>query len=352
MIFINQFRIIFWKNWKLFKKRSSLFFCAFEIFYTFVLIGTLSIRHKIKYYDEPIPNSIPEYPEFDPEVLLLNNNVMSIVRNEIAFVINNNQTDISKEEFVSSIMKDEVLSKIFKGKSHIFNDETEFEQYTLQEDYKNTIMCLIIFNQSYTNYTIRTQADAVINPDENPIWEEGCSPYELMYNRIFIFIQMAIDNAILQWKTNHAIDGYRINIGILSKHSYTDRKSYQREFDGLAPYILFICIGQFFHISNRLMEEKESGTRDGLIAIGAHPFLMWFTWHIIYTPQFLAILIIFMLFDPSLVFRAINPILFGILIIAYAFSMFNLSVIISTVIKKNSNDLSFFVFVYCFHDFI
>jgi len=40
-MFTEQFKIILWKNWKIFKRRSSLFSCFFEIFFTFLILATL-----------------------------------------------------------------------------------------------------------------------------------------------------------------------------------------------------------------------------------------------------------------------------------------------------------------------
>jgi len=158
------------------------------------------------------------------------------------------------------------------------------------------------------------------------------------YNNVFIYIQKAVDNAIIQLKTGGAVKGYNYAIGKLSEPpTYYNSKINEKivnRFDGLGPYIMFIIIGQIFHLSNRLMEEKENKTREGLIAVGANPYLLSFVWEIIYLPLSFFLMCMMYIFNPCNIIRTLNPLLYFSLMIFYTISMYSIVVIIASLVKR------------------
>ena len=51
--FSQQFKTILWKNWKIFNKKTSFFFCVFELFYTFLIVTVLcKFKYIYKYKSE------------------------------------------------------------------------------------------------------------------------------------------------------------------------------------------------------------------------------------------------------------------------------------------------------------
>jgi len=108
----------------------------------------------------------------------------------------------------------------------------------------------------------------------------------------------------------------------------------QKNFNRFGPYLLFIIIGQIFHLSSHLMKEKENKTKEGLIIVGANPYLLSFTWALIYFPLSLILTTMVYLVDPSHVMSSINIFLYCLLSIFYIFSMYCIVVVICNIIKK------------------
>jgi len=250
-----------------------------------------------------------------------------------------------------------------------FDNEKLLEEF-VNNDPNDSILCGIVFNNDdYTDYSIRIKGNYIVDSKEEPIWnyaksrrmeysvsdqwtsgtgdkENYNNPVESdKYKMVFIYIQMAVDNAIIQMKTHNTVHGLSAKIGKLSKSSifYSSKSEImnERQFYGMAPYLLLLCVGQFFHIINRLMDEVEDKTKEGLISIGAHPFNLWFTWEIIYFPLSIITLFFFMIFDYSNIVGSINPIIFVSYYIFYVISMYNVAVIISLLIKKTKTVLVF-----------
>ena len=288
----------------------------------------------------------------------------------IAFVLPSNQTSYNTDIFVSDVMNDPNIKEATSIKSIQFDSEEKLEKF-IREDSNDSILCGIVFDDdNFTNYSIRIKGSNIVNSKEDPIWDYAKSRkgeivksmFYLTKNRystdnlngkvesdkytsLFIYIQIAVDNAIIQMKTDHQIQGLSLEIGKFSKAAIKYNSSIngdnKREFSGIAAYAMFLCIGQFFHISSHLMTEKENKVKEGLISIGTNPFLLWFTWEIIYIPQSIVIILLYMFFDTSKIIGGINPILLFIILVAYAISFFNLAVIISNLIKKPRTVLVF-----------
>lgn len=250
----------------------------------------------------------------------------------IGFVLpkNQNMTDIDGENFVSSIMDNSVFSVVgFPIFSKLFDTEQQLLDHVSNE-VKNYFLCGVIFGDSYTDYTISISGKDIIDSKIEPfsnIVEAGKNNYK----NLFIHIQSAIDNAIIQWKTKNKINGINISMGVLSEPSV--EPPVEIKFDRLGPYLIFIIIGQIFHLSNHLMEEKENKIKEGLVIVGADPHFLTFSWTLIYFPLsifLISMVLVFILFIPS----TINIILYYLLLLSYSIAMYSIVVILANLIKK------------------
>ena len=260
----------------------------------------------------------------------------------IAFVLpNNNSLDVDGDTFISSVMDNPELKNLDGLTPRKFDNEKSLEDF-FSNDEEGTIFCGVVFNDDYTNYSIRIKGTEIVDSKADPVWDPNKNKIHkssYKYTNIFIYIQMAIDNAIIKMKTNNMVHGLSASIGSYSEGYFIFNK--ERELNGIAAFIMYLCIGQFFHISNRLMEEVEDKTKEGLISIGTNPIHLWCTWEIIYLPLSIIILALFMVFDPSKILGTINPLIFIFYYLFYVISMYNVAVIISLFVKKTKVVLVF-----------
>ncbi|OUM68963.1 hypothetical protein PIROE2DRAFT_3191 [Piromyces sp. E2] len=311
--FAQQFKIILWKNYKIFKQKTTIFFSAFEIFFTFLIVCTLSIRSKEEiFYDKE--SSIPAMNTY--EVFARQNEVNHEYDNTIgslAFVLPSNSTfGISGDEFISLVMNNPSLKFASELKSMKFNSEEELTNFVNDKKSDKIILAGIVFGDDYTDYTIRIKGNKIVDSKEKPIndfsdsrrseyieylpWVRGYEYKHIgithadFYAKAYVFIQNAIDNVIIQLKTNGKVMGYTVDIGKLSKpaifYDSNHKEENRKTFDGYGPYIAFLFIGQILHIN-------------GLVSIGASSYLLWLTWEIIYLPISIILLALSILFDPA-----------------------------------------------------
>jgi len=322
MLFIDQFKIILWKNFKLFKKRTRAFIVGGEIIITIMIICTLAVRNtEVKTYE--ISKSIPPIEN--------NYRFYSFLRvspgDSLAFVFPKNQSIIDGKNFLNLFLNDTVIAPIVDkntGQKYInikeFDSEQQLEEFN-NNDRSDKIIAALVFDKDYMNYSIRVKSNLIPSPKESPISNYGkFRQFEMLrinqYDNVFVPLQMATDRVLIKLKTGGHSNGYTAKIGELSKPSVfnipSEEESRENSFDGFAPYIAFFFVGQMIHLSNRLMEEKESGTREGLISVGVHRMILWLTWMIIYLPISLIIIIFVLAFDISNTLATVNFLLFGI----------------------------------------
>ncbi|KAL6631960.1 hypothetical protein U3516DRAFT_837123, partial [Neocallimastix sp. 'constans'] len=327
--FSKQFKTILWKNWKIFRKKFSIFSISFELFFTFLIVATLSIKQE---------KGIPWY-EFtegteatDIRDTLFIENDEGVNERYIGFVLpkNQNTTNIDGEAFVSEVMKNPIFQKEFRIYAKIYDTEHQLLDYVSKEG-RAYFLCGIIFGDNYTDYTISISGKDIIDPKIEPlsdIVEAGKNNYK----KLFIQIQYAIDNVIIQWKTNHKINGINVSFGVLSERPLEKPKIVK--FDRLGPYLIFIIIGQIFHLSNHLMKEKEDKIKEGLVVVGANPYFLSFSWTLIYFPLSLILITMVLIFDPCQITSTINIVLYYLLLLCYIIAMYSIVIVLSNFVKK------------------
>jgi len=392
MPILNQFAIIFWKNWKIFKNNPlSIVFYLLEVYIAIVIISILALREGKRY-------EFPEEGKTDLQNVYSYNSFTNKnpSADTIYFVLPNNQSTISGEEFVNRFKNDPNIIKIIKESTSMSTDNFKFITlpsendlwYLNKLDKNNKIIAGVVFGQDYTDYTIRIKGNKIVDSDEPPISNYAESRrseygeddrkinridfaafysnvetdipdlhnYILLKNKIlyymgktkadtyintFIPIQIAIDNIIIQLKTNETVKGYSADIGKLSKppidYQINNEDNRKVSFSGYAVCIYMIFTGQIFSIMNQFMKEKESGIHDGLISVGANRIALWMTWIVIYLPFSIFTIIIILIADSAALFGkegSINYFLYFVYLILYAFSVFEMTICSCLVIRK------------------
>jgi hypothetical protein len=253
-LFTRQFKTILWKNWKIFKQKFSIFSICFELFVAFFIVATLSANKKSPTLYIDLPDGSEAYDTKESFEVTLDS--LAVTSRYIAFVLpqNHNVSNIDGDSFIETVMSDSIFQKEFPITSKKFDTEQQLI-YTVGNETLPYFLCAVIFGNDYTDYTISAYGKDVIDPNVDPLPEVDDYHLNNQYTKLFIQIQYAIDNAIIQWKTNHKVKGIRVSVGSLSEHKRTYPQT--RDFDGLAPYLIFIIIGQIFHLSNHLMEERK-----------------------------------------------------------------------------------------------
>ena len=280
---------------------------------------------------------------------------------EIGFVFPKGH-QISGEQFLSYFTEDQAMALTYSKNvtNIVFENEKELEKHS-NEDKDGRFIAGIVFGDDYTDYTIRIKGPNTVDTKVEPIGNYAKSrDSEIIdthswidkvrfkyvgitlgdvHKQILLPLQMALDRTIISMKTNGKINGYTAEVGKLSKPSIeymtSDEDNRQMSYSGYAPVIAFIFIGQVFHLGNRLMEDKESGTREGLITIGANRILLWLGWVLIYLPFSVIIMILAIVFDPPHLMDGINRIIFFVTLFLYALSIYELVVIFSLIAKKH-----------------
>ena len=314
------------------------------------------------------------------------------------FVLPEDQSLINGEDFLNRFKNDPNIVQAIKSfKNHNIHflplhTEEELEEIN-NKDKLDNILAGIVFNKDYTDYTIRIKYYDIVDSRETPVMDFGTSrksEYVNKYKEItrfdgkdfysylernevddynnykkfgqvilyykgntvadlykdtFIPIQMAIDNIVIQQITNGTIKGYTANVGKLSKpevnYMLDDEQNYRLSFndDSSIPYILFI--GPVIHLILKLMYEKKSGIKDGLISNGVNRILIWLTWIVIYIPFIVISIASVLCIEPRGLTNSINILLFFIILFLYGITVLEIIVILCLL----TNNGKFIVFI-------
>jgi len=369
MSFIKQFKIIFWKNWKIFRQRNVLFMLM-EVLITDIIICTLASKIKNdNHYDVlPYTSPVPVLPTYG----FTNSDIIGIVLPK--------NPSIDGQEFIHYFKQDKdiVLVDSYKKKYYrdlkiqTFENEQKLEEFS-KKDKQGSLIAGIVFGNDYTDYSIRIKGTNVLDSKEEPIDNYGRSrnsefieTYSLDYDKkyfnsgitkgdiysfTFVPLQMAVDRTILKYKTGGLVTGVNVSAGKLSKpkivYHLTEEENKEQSYAEYAPVIAFAFIGQVFHLCSQFMKEKESGTRDGLISIGANRILLWVTWMCVYLPFSILIMGFPVLVDPTETMGTVNRLLFFLISIIYAISIYEIAIIFCLFSQKTKTVTMLFCVFFC-----
>jgi len=228
------------------------------------------------------------------------------------------------------------------NESYLTNDEIE-----IIKSKNNDILAAVIFDKNtYYKYSIRIKSEKIVLPKAETVEQVGktnlvisrcvnrfephnCLANSGVYQVGFIPLQTAVDSAIITSKLNNTqnqrgtFERYRfndINVLLESDKFYIKPGKEEKEyaFSGHVILIPFLFIGQIFHLSNRIMEDKENKIKEGLVAVGAHRSLFWLGWELIYFPLSLITIVFTMIFNIGNILHNINFLLFIVQLLLYA----------------------------------
>jgi len=134
----------------------------------------------------------------------------------------------------------------------------------------SNLLAAVIFNDNYLNYTIRVHGELIVDPEENPITNYFESRIKNItkadtYTNIFSPLQLVIDQAIIQTKTNKGIK-LEYEVGKMSKVSLSlfkdqniskDLKITRQLLYSAVSLISMIFFVQLINIMKHILIEKE-----------------------------------------------------------------------------------------------
>ncbi|ORX41368.1 P-loop containing nucleoside triphosphate hydrolase protein [Piromyces finnis] len=281
----------------------------------------------------------------------------------VGFVLPNNNKDVTIIDNIIYNMKNNSLFDSLKSKS--FNSEKEMDDYAS----KNSLLAGIIFeSDDYLQYTIRVNGTDVPDPNADPIKDYGFGRYQIegknennesfdqimdKYMDVFLPVQVAVDQAIIQQKTNDNSFSLIHYIGKLGKPPIEYSFTKEKDASIISYYIGTSFIMTIITVIVFLVEEKENKTKDGLLMTGVHPTIFWASWLIIYTAIiFIIALLSTILFYFTKGFGNLNPLILFIAIFFYGISCCNISFLFSSFFKSvkaasNSVSVVAFLFIFC-----
>jgi len=299
-------------------------------------------------------------------------NPNKFLNGQIAFVLPKEQKELNGDKFIDNVMNHPQI-RINNNITPIkMNSEEEVFSYFNNNQNSNKLLAAVIFHENYYNYSIRINSKYIIDPKTKPVElaaktilgkekcfndaYDGCISDASVYQVGFTPLQIAVDSTIISLNLNDP------SKGIINKYIYKimnifnspkdlnvwEEDNEKKTYTSYVPLIPLIFIAQLFHLSSRIMEEKESGIKEGLIAIGARRSLFWFSWEIIYFPVSVITILFIMVLNPLNMFSYISPLLFFVHMLLYAVSIYQLIVIFTYFFKKSSTYTIFLIVFFIF----
>ena len=292
-----------------------------------------------------------------------------LLEGQIGFVLPKDQKESDGDIFIAHVMSHpqiRINSNIVPIK---FNSEEEVFKYYNDEKNMNKLLAAVVFHDNYYNYDIRINDDYVTDPKAKAVELSGktvigkslcinmayyrCFSDASLYQVGFAPLQIAVDSAIISMNLKDSAKGpinkyfYKIMSTFYNPKDMNvlEEENEKNTYSTYVPLIPLIFIFQLIHVSNRIMEEKESGIKEGLIAIGAHRSLFWLSWEIMYFPISVITILFTMALNPLKIFSHISPILFFVHMFLYAVSLYQL-IVIFTHFFKRSRTFSIFLIVF------
>jgi len=349
-LYLHQLRCLLWKNYKI--KRLNNFYVnlTFEILFPFLLL--------LVFKNEGIKNL-----EFEKEksTLPVPMNDIHFYSGYVGFVIPNNlEENIDKEIFISNLKRNKIRSNDSKSVEYkIFENINEFNEYKNMNNW-DVLNGLVIFNNKYTNYTIRVPGIRAVNPDLEPIdnyysvREENRTVADL-YSNEFSPIQIIVDQTIIQTKTNKDIK-MEVSVGKLSKSEFrislTEEETDKESESMIAEVIVILFLLQLLNVMKSILIEKESKQENGLITTGVHPSAIWLSHEIYNIPMILLISLLAVWLTKNELFKSVGFIFASILLFLYGLSLSGFSVVLTKIYKEANQAVSittiFFILIFLF----
>ncbi|ORX80541.1 P-loop containing nucleoside triphosphate hydrolase protein [Anaeromyces robustus] len=334
-LYYSQLKTLIYKNF-LYKKKykkSTFIEIFFFIFITLFLVYAFYILPHIQQNDKyEQPKNIIEYENVsnttDINSVFLSNT--SYKNKKIGFVNLSNQNDI-----LNSIMSNNIF-KSMGMEGAIFSSEELMEDY-YKMDTTNSLIAGIILDPDLSSYTLRVAGTSI--PDLSKLRFDKTSSLELdnteRYLSLFTPLQMAIDQALIQFKTGDSSLTLSTNIGKLPLTEIIEGKKITF-FDVLCIFSLeLIFIILMLSVIKLIVSENESKVKSYLMCLDMHPSSFWVSWFISYFIYYVIMgvimCIVFIIFKA---FTILNILWYFLLLCSYNISLIGIAFMFSTFFKK------------------
>jgi ATP-binding cassette subfamily A (ABC1) protein 5 len=308
---------------------TEIFFPVFMILMTYFINKATETRK----YDAVGPTETQDLN------LFFTANYMTYMEKDpvIGFILPENNQD---EGIINRVMQNDIFKQAPMKGMHFKNQE---EMAKFADDYHNCLIAGVVFeSDDYLNYSLRVNSTSVPLPTADPITNYAIARYQVeqtqsaeadSYLLSFSPIQAAIDQAIIQTRTNDDNFVLKHNVGKLGKAA--SEYSVNSSGNTLASYIAVIFMMPIVIIVVSIVQEKEKGIRDGLLMAGTHPTVFWLSWLILYIVVcFLISLFVAVFFHFTGTFSNCNPIILFLSVLLYGVSCCSLGFVFSTFFKK------------------
>jgi len=257
--------------------------------------------------------------------------------NYVAFIVPNSiDNEVNRNTFISNLVNNKLfLDNPITLSYGVYATMEEFEKEVKQDSYGYNV---VQFNDSFLNYTIRIPGNNIVNPKANPVGDyfssrKSSSPSADSYIHAFSPLQLIVDQAIIQIKTNKTIE-LDAEVGKLSKPPIVNENQISVKLIAIASFLPLIFITQLLNVMRSIVLEKEKKQEEGLITIGVHPSTLWLSWEILYIPVIAVISIMVATIEKQYIFQNVNILFAPFILFLYGLSITGLSVLLTKFFKK------------------
>jgi len=276
----TQLKCLVWKNYLSIKKDKRNIFSYIIASLALILIQTL-MGIGILNASEDISISYNRTETSSLKNLFQNSLNNLIPSNELylGFIYPNNNNE--NEQLTNIVMQNEIFS-LSKVKPKIFENEKSLEEF--YENQSNNLLAGIVFQSNLTSYTIRMDHSYVTSPSLDSVYSiselKNNETDSDIYLKYFVPIQNAIDQAIIQHKTNSSIQ-INSNVGGLAIP-----KVYNGNNELSIFIIMFFLLLFIYYIMMPLpiyiCDEKQHQIKKILSINGVSSSLYYLSWILLY----------------------------------------------------------------------
>jgi len=265
----------------------------------------------------------------------------------------------SDERIISKVMSNYIFENT-NAKPMKFDSQEALVSYNENNNNKEKLFGGIIFeNKDLLKYTIRLDISRTQDPETSPIQSVSdgialldSSMSHSYYLEFFSPIQSAVDQAIIQIKTNDDSFSMKYFTGKLGKLASTLSNTTSTMTGSFAFYVCLAFMAPVFIITLNVVKEKEDNLKDGLLIAGVHPMVFWLSWFILEGLIVLLITIIMtVIIALTKMYSNTSFIIIFFVIFLYALSACSIGFIFSTFFKKSKTagvvTLLFYI-VFCY----
>lgn len=327
-LLFKQFKILLWRNFLIKKINFSRTIqeIIFPFYFVIIIVIVKSTFKSTSFDGIPTADVAPlqSFMSFEANPL-------------IGFVL-----PTEDESIIPNIMGNKLLTGINKNlASKVFRSEKDLEDYFYNADENQKMVAGVVFEKNM-EYSIRLNGTDIVDPKTLPIRDLGYTRAMIQteaetYTHNFLQLQLSIDQALIQAKTNQTISfsPYLQKLGSPA----IEYNSTEDTFNNLiGMYLTFIFVNHLCIIVSYMIYEKESKIKEGMVMAGLNRIAYWLSWFVIYA-AFIAIsaVLITIVLYVGKIFTSSNPVFVFLLITFYGISNCILGFLLSTFFSKSKS---------------